>query len=92
MFLFSDGIMLGVNVEQRANVKFCVKLGKSATETYDFYVQFWAPDDGRKTRLKHVERPTEISNFEKLHLVGCTLRIYKLSFKYCSSLLVDKLF
>jgi len=28
--------MLSVNVEQRVNVKFCVKLGKSATETYDF--------------------------------------------------------
>ena len=27
--------MLTVNVEQRVNVKFCVKLGKSATETYD---------------------------------------------------------
>ena len=27
--------MLNVNVEQRANVKFCVKLGKSATEMYD---------------------------------------------------------
>ena len=27
--------MLSVNVEQRVNVKFCVKLGKSATETYD---------------------------------------------------------
>jgi len=27
--------MLSVNVEQRINVKFCVKLGKSATETYD---------------------------------------------------------
>ena len=25
------------------------------------YVQFWAPDDGRKTRLKHVERLTEIN-------------------------------
>ena len=23
------------------------------------YVQFWAPDDGRKTRLKHLERLTE---------------------------------
>ena len=34
VFLFSVGIMLNVNVEQRANVKFCVKLGKSATETY----------------------------------------------------------
>jgi len=27
--------MLSVNVEQRVNVKFCVKLGKSVTETYD---------------------------------------------------------
>jgi len=27
--------MLSVNVEQRVNVKFCVKLGKSTTETYD---------------------------------------------------------
>jgi len=27
--------MLSVNVEQRVNVKFCVQLGKSATETYD---------------------------------------------------------
>ena len=25
------------------------------------YVQFWAPDDGRKNRLKHVERLTEIN-------------------------------
>jgi len=24
------------------------------------YIQFWAPNDGRKTRLKHVERLTEI--------------------------------
>ena len=35
MFLFSVGNMLSVSVEQRVNVKFCVKLGKSATETYD---------------------------------------------------------
>jgi hypothetical protein len=27
--------MLSVNVEQRVNVKFCVKLGKFATETYN---------------------------------------------------------
>ena len=27
--------MLSVNVEQRVNVKFCVKLGNSATEMYD---------------------------------------------------------
>jgi len=30
------------------------------------YVQFWAPDDGRKNRLKHVERPTEINKLEKV--------------------------
>ena len=35
VFLFSVGIMLSVNVEQWAKVKFCVKRGKSATETYD---------------------------------------------------------
>jgi len=28
--------MLSVNVEQCVNVKFCVKLGKSDTETYSF--------------------------------------------------------
>jgi len=33
VFLFTVGIMLSFNVEQRVNVKFCVKLGKSATET-----------------------------------------------------------
>ena len=35
MFLFSVGITLSVNAEQLVNVKFCVKLGKSAPETYD---------------------------------------------------------
>ena len=35
MFLFSVGITLSVNVKQHVNMKFCVKLGKSATETYD---------------------------------------------------------
>jgi len=30
------------------------------------YVQFWAPDDGRKTRLKHVERLAEINKFRKV--------------------------
>jgi len=29
------------------------------------YVQFCAPDDGRKIRKKHVERLTEINKFEK---------------------------
>ena len=34
VFLFSVGIMLSVNAEQRVDVKFCVKLGKSAIEAY----------------------------------------------------------
>jgi len=33
VFLFSVGIMLSVNVEQRVNAKFCLKFGKSAIET-----------------------------------------------------------
>jgi len=37
------------------------------------YVQFWAPDDGRKYRLKHMQRLTEI-NRETFRLVSCTLR------------------
>ena len=40
VFLFSAGIVLSVNVEQRVNVKFCVKLGKSATETCDMLKKF----------------------------------------------------
>ena len=35
VFLFSGGIVSTVNVEQRVDVKFCEKLGKSVTETYD---------------------------------------------------------
>jgi len=30
------------------------------------YVQFWALDDGRKTRLKHVEHLTEINKLRKV--------------------------
>ena len=41
------------------------------------YVQFWAPDDGRKNRLKHVERLTEINKLWNFYLFGCALRIYK---------------
>jgi hypothetical protein len=34
-FLFSVGIMLSVNVKQSVNVEFCVRIGKSTTETCD---------------------------------------------------------
>jgi len=44
VFLFSVGIMLSVNVEQRVNVKFCVKLGKSATETYELLKKVYGDD------------------------------------------------
>jgi len=30
------------------------------------YVQFWAPDDGQKNRLKHVEHFTEINKFRNV--------------------------
>ena len=36
------------------------------------YVQFWAPDDGRKTRLKHVERLREINKLRKV--ASCWLK------------------
>ena len=35
------------------------------------YVQFWAPDDGRKNRPKHVERLTEIN--KKWNVASCWL-------------------
>ena len=35
--------------------------GIGLTNTWRLYVQFWAPDDGRKPRLRHVERLTEIN-------------------------------
>ena len=35
MCLSSVGIKLSANVEQRVNIKFIAKLGKSATETYN---------------------------------------------------------
>jgi len=36
--------MLSVNVEQCVNVKFCVKLGKSATEMYDLLKQVYGDE------------------------------------------------
>ena len=50
-------------------------MGGGFEKCLTLYVQFRARDDGQKTRLKHVERLTEI-NCETLHLVGRTLRIY----------------
>jgi len=49
--LFSVGIMLSVNVEQRVNVKFCVKLGKSATETYDLLKKVYGDECLSRTQV-----------------------------------------
>ena len=45
---------------------------KGLTKYPMLYTEFWAPDDGRSNRLKHVEHFTEINKLCKLHLVGCT--------------------
>jgi len=43
--------MLSVNVEQRVNVKFCVKLGKSATETYDLLKKVYGDECLSRTQV-----------------------------------------
>jgi hypothetical protein len=41
------------------------------------FTLFWAPDEGRKDRPKHVERFTKINNLRwQVHLVGCTIGMY----------------
>jgi len=42
------------------------------------YVQFWAPDDGQKNHLKHVERLTEINNWVKRDQLDVTCSIISL--------------
>ena len=54
VFLSSVGITLSVNVEQRINVKFCVKLGKSVTEPYDLLKTVY--DDECLSRTQDFER------------------------------------
>ena len=41
------------------------RLAAGGSNGLTLYVQFCAPDDVRKTRLKHVQRLTEINKFEK---------------------------
>ena len=36
------------------------RLAAGSSNGLTLYVQFWAPDDGRKNRLKHVERLAQI--------------------------------
>ena len=51
VFLFSVGIMLRVDVGHRVNVKFCVELAKSATETYDLLKQVYGDDCLSRTQV-----------------------------------------
>jgi hypothetical protein len=43
--------MLSVNVEQRVNVRFCVELGKSATETYDLLKKVYGDECLSRTQV-----------------------------------------
>jgi hypothetical protein len=51
VFLFAVGIMLSVNVKQRVNVKFYVRIGKSATETYDLLKKVYGEDCLSRTHV-----------------------------------------
>jgi len=42
------------------------RLAAGSSTGLTLYVQFWAPDDGRKYRLKHVERLTEINKLRNI--------------------------
>ena len=43
--------MLDINVEQCVNVKFCVQLGKSATETYDLLKKVYGDECLSRTQV-----------------------------------------
>ena len=43
--------MSSVNVEQRVNVKFCVKLGKSTTETYNSLTKVYGDECLSRTQV-----------------------------------------
>jgi len=62
--------MLSVNVEQHVNVKFCLKLGKSATETYDLLKKVYGDECLSRTqvfeRLKRFkEGREEIEDYQR---------------------------
>ena len=48
--------MLSVNVEQCANVKFCVKIGKSITETYDLLKKVYGDECLSRTQVHPVHQ------------------------------------
>jgi len=43
--------MLSVNMEQRVHMKFCVKLGKSTTETYDLLKKIYGDECLPRTQV-----------------------------------------
>ena len=51
MFLFSLRIVVSVNAAQRVNVKFCVKLGKSTTETYHLLKKVYGDECLSRTQV-----------------------------------------
>jgi hypothetical protein len=59
----------------------------SLTNTRCCMYSFWVPDDGRRNRLKHVQRLAEINELCNLHLVGYTwknkIKKYKLLHTPC---------
>ena len=54
---------------------FCWPGAARSSNGLTLYVQFWAPDGGRKTRLKHVERLTKINKL-KSRILLVVLREY----------------
>jgi hypothetical protein len=54
VYLSSVGIMISVKEEQRVNVKFIAKLGKSATETYNLLTEVY----GDERQSIHWKSPT----------------------------------
>jgi len=44
------------------------RLAAGSSDGLTWYGKFCAPDDGRKNRLKHVQRLTEVNKFEKRYI------------------------
>jgi hypothetical protein len=51
VYLSSIGIILSVKVEQRVNVKFLAKLGKSATEIYSLLMEVYGDECLSRTQV-----------------------------------------
>jgi len=74
------------------SVRYCLILlldasGSSITQYVTLFVQFCAPDDGRRNGLKHVEQFIEINRSRKRCILLVVLYRYycnSLDFQYCS--------